>query len=327
MAKKDILPTPDETRASWLASLKPEVIEGASAMSRSMQPAGEATEAAVPSELTPEMLQRLEVQDDIGRKATALAENMAAQQFECAKAIGQMQAFQVFRDFAAVGNLAMIQRIKDTKTYKGLSVPMPDGTKRTVNTFEGFCEFLGMSYRKVAEDLQNLSVFGESFLDSAKQAGLGYRDLRKLRSLPEGDREIIIDNESLRNDPELLLDKLEEVIGQRKKEKAELNEARSTLKARDTLLDDKTKALDAAQTELIKLKSLGVDEKATLDAAKQQEALIAVAGDAGVALGGMVKFFVTLNAALELEGLSLHVREHLEGASHAVAMGCGYVRQ
>ena len=59
------------------------------------------------------------------------------------------------------------------------------GESVTVTTFSEFCECLGMSYEKVNLDIQNLSALGEDFLVTSKRLGLGYRELSKLRKLPE----------------------------------------------------------------------------------------------------------------------------------------------
>lgn len=72
-----------------------------------------------------------------------------------------------------------------------------EGEAVTCNTFQDFCNALGFSYEKVNQDIQNLSTFGEDFLETSQRMGVGYRDLRKLRKLPEEDRQVIINGEAV----------------------------------------------------------------------------------------------------------------------------------
>ena len=275
-----------------------------------------------PPAVSPEDEQALAAAVRINVKADTLSKGVITLQYEAVKTVGQMQAFELVRQFAGTGNLLLFKQVKEAKAYRGMQIPQPDGPLRTLNTFEEFCELMGTSRSKVDEDLLNLAAFGEAFLEASQQMGLGYRDLRKLRALPEDDRALVIESEAVKtNDPETLKDLLEEVAGKNAKLKEEIKSHKADLAARDKVLSSKNKALDDAQTQLAKLKNLDIDAQAALNAEKQRDALTLVANKAGIVLGAAVEYFVALQASLELPDLNPNIREHLEGSSHAVAGG------
>ncbi|MDR1946626.1 MAG: hypothetical protein LBQ51_05610 [Desulfovibrio sp.] len=287
----------------------PDVLETAESPNHAGGPASGAA-------IDPGTLETLEKGLDMDRKAIALAESMAARQFECAKIIGQIQSLMAVETFSTTGRLILLRQMKESKSYKGLRVPQADGSIYVVNTFEDLCEAMGTSRRKVDEDLQNIAAFGEAFMNAAQQIGLGYRQLRALRALPEDDREEI---KSLSNDPEALKDLLEEQFVEKSKLKEQLKEKDATLEAREKLLKEKNEKLDEAKTKILKLTSLSVDDAGELAIARQTEAMREIADAFGLLIGSGIKFFTTLNAALELEGLTPHTRGELESTANLAA--------
>jgi division protein CdvB (Snf7/Vps24/ESCRT-III family) len=280
-------------------------------MSDALEAAGETT-----AEATVEAPVNLERALDNDRKVVMLAEKMATRQFDCARVVGQMQTLKAFADFSAAGRLKLFKEMKETRAYKNLCVPQSDGAARTIGTFEEFCEYMGTSANKVYEDLQNAAVFGEAFLESANKAGMGYRQLRALRALPKDAQEKL---KAAADDPEELRIQVEEAVAENAKLKKRLTEATKTMNTRETMLADKNKALDAAVEEIKKLKSLSVDDAEQLAQGKAQAGLKKLIHDYGLLLGHGLKFFNTLNAALELEGLSPHMREEMEGTATRAA--------
>jgi hypothetical protein len=306
----------ETVRQVWAKDMLPEVRHMADALNGESAD-GPAPDAApdAPQEITPDMFKRLDANADLARKAEEIGRAMAAKQFDVARVIGQMQTLKAFSDFSTAGLLRLFKEIKDRKVYRGVSVPQPDGTVRAINTFEEFCELMGTSRSKVDEDLQNAAVFGEAFLESANKAGLGYRQLRQLRALPEDEREKL---KAATDDPEELRIQVEEIAAEMKAVKKQLGDATKTLKIRDDMIGKQHKELVTVRTELEKLRGLDVDEQAALDTERQSGALKAVIEDCGILIGAGAKFFATLNAALELDGLNCHVREELEATANMV---------
>jgi hypothetical protein len=302
----------DETRASLRATMNPEALAMAGAL--------EGAEEAPPADFPPEVEKRLAKNLDVGREAEALARQWSAEQFECARMIGQMQTLKAFADFSTAGYIRLFQHVKEAKAYRGLSVPLPDGSTRVINSFADFCELMGTSRSKVDEDLDLAAKFGEAFFESAKTAGISYRDLRALRAAPEDVRE---EAKKLSDDPEALKILIDEQGAQNTKLRKSLEEKNKTLEAREKLLAEKNKALDDVKTELNKLKSLSVEDREQLAAAKHAEARKAVLDAGNIFIGAGLKFFNTLQAALELDTPEMkmppQLYEDLEGEADLIA--------
>ena len=167
------------------------------------------SEPVAPTDLPAEMAQGIDANLLQGHSVNALlAEDLTARQLELSTLLCRLQAFGYLNQFTGLARLKWLQEMKESKAYKGCKVLNAAGEIVELRAFEDLCECVGLSYRKVAEDLQNLAAFGEAFLEASQSLGLGYRELRRLRALPEEEREVIIDEEKLRNDPDTLLDKL-----------------------------------------------------------------------------------------------------------------------
>ena len=271
---------------------------------------------ATPAELPPALMQQVAQETNLVRQAQ---DAVSTQSIMLAEVTGRMQAFGFVHSVAKVGHIKLLAEVKEQKAYRGATVRNPQGELITINTFEEYCNAIGISRRTADENIQNLYLFGEEFLESAQKLGLGYRQIRQLRTLPEEERIIMIESEAIKtNDPEAMKDWVEELVARHTRLKEELKNKDADLAARDKVLATKSKALDDVHTQLAKIKNLDVDATQVLDAQKQKEALALVADKAGLALEGMVQFFATLNAALEMPKLAPQMREHMEGAANAV---------
>lgn len=169
--------------------------------------------------------------------------------------LGQVQMANAIARFSDVVGLTKLQHIKENKLYralKGKKAFAPDGSEISdVGTFEGFCQALGLSYSKVHEDLQNLSVFGEEALKQLTAVGAGYREMRQYRRLPEDQQAALIEVAKT-GDKEAFIDLAEEIIAKHAAEKIELNK-----KLEDTQADyqalDKLAADTSAEKKALKL--------------------------------------------------------------------------
>ena len=187
-----------------------------------------------------------------------IKQSVSSEQIQLSEKIGALKATAFFKKLVTVTEIKLIAEIKETKQYKGLSMIGTNGKPVTVTTFEEFCNYLGHSYEKINQDIQNLSAFGEDFLETSQRMGLGYRDLRKLRKLDDSDREVIINGEAVKTeDRESLIDLIEEMSAKHRKEKDTLVAENKELKADKDALeivlqkkDEKTNQLDAQVTKL-----------------------------------------------------------------------------
>lgn len=166
---------------------------------------------------------------------------------------GQIQMAGAISKLTTVVGLQKLAHIKEAKLYKALrgkkGVDKDGDEIPDVGTWDGFCRSLGQSANKVDEDLMNLAVFGEEALAQLTAVGAGYRELRKLRKLPEDERLAI----ARAPDKESLLELIDDLAAKHATEKAkledDLKEASETLEIRDRQIkakDAKINELDAA---------------------------------------------------------------------------------
>ncbi|HII3750025.1 TPA: hypothetical protein ACY363_001398 [Pasteurella multocida] len=243
------------------------------------------------------------------QNAVALvAKQMTQDIAEAHEAMGMIKAFGFVNKLLTVGTLKILTEIKNNKKYKGL-VTYLDGKLTTVSTWEQYCLACGFTRQKVDEDLLNLSILGEEFLEDSQRLGLGYRDLRKLRKLPEDARSEIVDADySEATDKEDLIEKIEELTVKHAKEKesleAQLKIAKDNYTAQARVLDNKNKRIDQLDAELEKKKqyinTLTPDEKGGV---LRKETSQLVYGAEAILRGQAWKAFATLDAHTQESGI------------------------
>ncbi|MDD7570203.1 MAG: hypothetical protein PUJ68_09980 [[Actinobacillus] rossii] len=194
-------------------------------------------------------------QNAVALAAKALTQDKA-QAYEL---VGMIKAFGFAKKLVTVTEIKILQEIKEAKKYKDLELVTPNGETVTVTTFTQFCECLGMSYEKVNQDLQNLNVLGEDFLETSQRLGLGYREMRKLRQLPEEARAEIIDADySDATDKEELIEKIEDLTAKHVREKdaltKQLETAKGNYEAQSKVMANKDRKINELSEELAKKK-------------------------------------------------------------------------
>ncbi|MFC1042325.1 hypothetical protein ACFGWM_11770 [Pasteurella multocida] len=244
------------------------------------------------------------------QNAVALAAKQLTQdKAQAHELIGMIKAFDFTQKLVTVTTLKAINEIKQSKQYKGLDILNPQGKLVTVTTFRDFCEALGFSVEKIDQDLLNLNTLGENFLETSQRLGLGYRDLRKLRKLPEDARAEIVDADySEATDKEDLIEKIEELTVKHAKEKesleAQLKTAKDNYTAQARVLDNKNKRIDQLDAELEKKKqyinTLTPDEKGGV---LRKETSQLVYGAEAILRGQVWKAFATLDAHTQESGI------------------------
>lgn len=197
---------------------------------------------------------RLSEQQDAVVLASKAMTQDKAQAYEL---VGMLKAFDFTKKVTTVGTLKILAEIKEAKQYKGLELLDKDKNPRHVGTWSEFCEVLGYSVNKIDEDLQNLSKFGEDFLETSQRLGLGYREMRKLRQLPEEARAEIVDADySDTTDKEELIEKIEDLTAQHAKEKealqAQLKRKSDDYEAQAKVLATKNERINHLDLELAK---------------------------------------------------------------------------
>ncbi len=174
--------------------------------------------------------------------------------------VGMIQMSDFTRKLVDLTTLKILAEIKETKRYKGLELINKDGELITVTTFRDFCKTIGLSGETVDRNLLNLKVLGEEFFETSRRLGLSYREMGKIRQLPEEARSEIINTDySKSEDKDELLEKLEDLTVQYYKENSELKEQlqRKTedYEAQSRVLANKDKHLNRLDVELQKTKT------------------------------------------------------------------------
>lgn len=183
------------------------------------------------------------------------------------EAAGMIRAFQFTEKLLTVSTLKILAEIKESKAYVGMSVLDAQGKLLTVSKWEEYCESIGLSRATVDANLLNLSELGESFLQSATKLGLGYRDLRKLRKLPEDIRTVVYDQVEIDvGDPESIKELIDDLTSRHAAKQRELEatiEAKqTTIERKNQIIDDKTREIDQLNERVSKKpKQLKPDEK------------------------------------------------------------------
>ncbi|KII30049.1 hypothetical protein [Pseudomonas fluorescens] len=169
--------------------------------------------------------------------------------------LGQAQMAESFAKFSLTVSTSKLAYVKETKLYRGLSGKKTADGQQFVGTWDEFCSLLGRSRQQVDEDIANLRTLGEAALDSMSRMGIGYRELRQYRRLPQDEQAALIEVAKA-GDKEAFLDLAEEVIAKHAKEKEaliqRLDDVNADYEAQGEVMAKKTKELDSAKQELEK---------------------------------------------------------------------------
>ena len=137
--------------------------------------------------------------------------------------LGQAQAFQAAGDLLRTFGVSKLAIVKENKLYQQLAgVVTPNGSELT-GTWAEFCGLLGISDDKANQDIANLRAFGEEALEQMQRIGIGYRELRQYRKLPD-DQKLALIEVAKTGDKESFVELAEEIIAKHAKEKEALQQ-------------------------------------------------------------------------------------------------------
>lgn len=159
--------------------------------------------------------------------------------------LGQVQMADAFAKFSVTVTTSKLDFVKENKLYRALKGKKSrNGYDFLKGTWEEFCGLLGISCEKADLDIANLHTFGEEALESMSRMGIGYRELRRFRKLPEDSRTALTEV-AKEGDKESLLALAEELIGRQNREKETLEKQ----------LINKAADLDASRRRVSELKA------------------------------------------------------------------------
>jgi hypothetical protein len=180
--------------------------------------------------------------------------------------LGQAQMADAFGKFSQTVWASKLNFVKENKLYRNLSGKKTPNGLELKGTWEEFCSLLGVSDEKANQDIANLKSFGEEALESMSRMGIGYRELRQYRKLPEDQKTALIDVAKA-GDKEALVELAEEFIAKNAKEKEQLKKENSNLQADYKALSKRNADVAKEKEELaiklaqFEMKTIPLDER------------------------------------------------------------------
>jgi hypothetical protein len=167
--------------------------------------------------------------------------------------LGQAQMAMASSELLQTFGVSKMKFVKENKLYQQIAgMKTPNGLELR-GTWVEFCELLGISDEKANNDIANLNTFGEAALESMSRIGIGYRDLRQFRRLPQDERLALIEAAKV-GDKDEFLDLAEVLISKHVKEKEQLTKANEELTANaaatDRVLEQKSSTITQLQKEV-----------------------------------------------------------------------------
>lgn len=203
--------------------------------------------------------------------------------------LGQAQMADAFAKFSLTVSTSKLAHVKENKLYRAMKgQKSADGQQILSGTWEEFCNLLGRSHQQVDEDLRNLKALGETALESMSRMGIGYRELRQYRKLPEDQKQALIEVAKT-GDKEGFVELAEEIIAKHAKEKEalaqKLDESKKEQEATEKRLDVVRKQKEEAEALAARIAVMAPDEAL----ADLQAAATRIAADALGAIQGGVR--------------------------------------
>lgn len=167
--------------------------------------------------------------------------------------LGQAQMADAFGKFSQTVWSSKLAHVKENKLYRALAGQKSPNGLELSGTWIEFCNLLGVSDEKANQDIANLRAFGEEALESMSRMGIGYREMRQFRKLPEDEKQALIEV-AQSGDKADFVELAEQFIEKASKDKEALqrerDEARADYEAQSELLSKKNTELDATRFEL-----------------------------------------------------------------------------
>ena len=242
--------------------------------------------------------------------------------------LGQAQMAGAFEEFSRTVRTSKLAYVKEHKLYRSIAgAASPHGAEKLSGTWEEFCRLLGRSVDQVDRDIANVQAFGEQALESMSAMGIGYRELRQYRKLPEDQKQALIEVAKA-GDKEGFVELAEEIIAKHAKEKealtAQVQEAQATLEAKDRVLQTRAELIGKLEEQVAgKFKPLPGSEART---AQEQALLKELDEGTSSAFLSMHRTFKAADAALSGSGardaIQARARQAVEFLAQQLADMC-----
>ncbi len=132
--------------------------------------------------------------------------------------LGQAQMADAFTKFSKTVFISKLVYVKENKLYRAIAgKPTEDGLQLS-GTWEEFCKLLDWTPQHANEAIASFKAFGEEALESMSNMGIGYRQMRQFRKLPDDEKEALVEVAKA-GDKESFVELAEEIIVKNAKEK------------------------------------------------------------------------------------------------------------
>lgn len=171
--------------------------------------------------------------------------------------LGQAQMADAFARFSVTVTTSKLAFVKENKLYRALKgIKSGHGDQLLDGTWDEFCRLIGRSREHVERDIANLRSFGEEALESMSRMGIGYRELRQFRRLPDDQKSALIEV-ARSGDKDSFLELAEDLIAKHAKEKDALTKAVEAIaadkEASERVAQGKEETINKLQREVIRL--------------------------------------------------------------------------
>lgn len=202
------------------------------------------------SELTPDVTLNPELEATQNLMAT-VSSQMNDERDLLNQLLGQAQMADAFAQFSKTVLTSKMAFVKENKLYQSLKGKKGQDGLEFSGTWAEFCNLLGYTPEHANESINNLQSFGEEALESMSRMGIGYRELRQFRRLPEDQKSALIEV-AKEGDKTALLELAEEMIAKHAREKEEL---KTDLEISRQMLAEKKEELGTMRNEKEELKA------------------------------------------------------------------------
>lgn len=180
--------------------------------------------------------------------------------------LGQAQMANAFAQFSKTVLTSKLAFVKENKLYRAIAGKKNQDGLEFSGTWEEFCNLLGWTPEHANESIANLNSFGEEALESMSRMGIGYRELRQYRRLPENEKIALIELAKI-GDKESLVEFAEEIFTKHTKEKEELKKKVDDTQADYNALQKRNTDISKEKEEMglklskYELKTISMDER------------------------------------------------------------------
>lgn len=234
------------------------------------------------------------------QNAAALASGMGEERDLVNQLLGQAQMADSFAKFSKTVFISKLAFVKENKLYRALQGGRGEDGLQFSGTWDEFCNLLGWAPQHANEAIANLRQFGEEALESMSRMGIGYRELRQWRRLPEDARSALIEaaKQGNKDAVEYLA---EELIATHDKEKKALHKQVEDLQAdydaQGEVLAKKRAELDDTTQQLAKARRR-IETMAADEAVKElRQEVIGIAFEAEADISGKLREAFSVMAA------------------------------